>query len=341
MSARQSHSLHSALGFTLVELMVALLLGLIVIGGATSIMLANRQSYRTNEALSQVQESARTAFELLARDLRQAGATGCDNTGRVGTVLGAGPWWRDWGGLIGYDAGTENPAVAVGTEPQARVAGTDSFQIHSTDGAAFSLETHDPATGSMKLNATAPAIQVDDILLVCDFDHATIFQVSQYTSGTATLAYGSGGGQSPGNCTTGLGYPPAACGANPGNTYTFAPNSQVARLSAVSWYIGNNDRPEEGGRSLYRVRLGPGATTVTEEVVAGVIDLQLQYRVEGTTAFVDASALSAADWPNVNAVTLTLTMDSADQNVATTQGTNSARVQRAFTHLVTLRNRVP
>ena len=341
MSARQSHSLHSALGFTLVELMVALLLGLIVIGGATSIMLANRQSYRTNEALSQVQESARTAFELLARDLRQAGATGCDNTGRVGSVLGAGPWWTDWRGLVGYEAGTENPAASIGTEPEERVAGTDSFQIRSTEGAAFSLETHDPATGTIKLNATAPAIVVDDVLLVCDFDHATIFQVSQYTSGTATLVYESGGSQSPGNCTKGLGFPPAACGINPGNTYTFAPNSQVARLSAVSWYIGNNNRPEEGGRSLYRVLLGPGATPTIEEVVAGVIDLQLQYRLEGTNAFVDASALSAADWQNVNAVTLTLTMDSADQNVATTQGTNSARVQRAFTHLVTLRNRVP
>src|SRR5690606_37895542 len=112
------------------------------------------------------QESARTAFELLARDLRQAGATGCDNSGRVGSVLGAGPWWRDWGGITGYDADTENPAVSIGTEPGERAAGTDSFQIRSTEGAGFSLQTHDPAAGSMKLNATAPTIQVNDVLLV-------------------------------------------------------------------------------------------------------------------------------------------------------------------------------
>src|SRR5690554_4826207 len=75
--------LHAQKGLTLVELMVAMVLGLVVIGGAISLTLANRQSYRTNEGLSQVQESARTAFELLARDLRQAGVSGCDNEGQV------------------------------------------------------------------------------------------------------------------------------------------------------------------------------------------------------------------------------------------------------------------
>lgn len=329
-------------GFTLVELMVAMLLGLIVIGGATSIMLANKQSYRANEALSQVQETARTAFELLARDLRQAGATGCDNSGRVGSVLGAGTqWWSNWGGITGYDGSTVNPAVAIGTAVAERVGGTDSFEIRGTEGMALSVETHDPSAASIKLNAVTPPIQVNDILVVCDFDHATIFQVSQYTSANATLLHASGATQVPGNCTKGLGFPPAACDVNPGNTYTFPPNSQVARLSAVNWYIGNNGRADEGGRSLYRRRLGPGASLIVEEVVAGVRNLELQYRIAGTNTFVDASAVGASDWQNVNAVSLRLTMDSADKNVATAQGANNARLERTFTHLVTLRNRVP
>ncbi len=334
---------HGSRGFTLVELMVAMLLGLIVIGGATSIMLANKQSYRANEALSQVQETARTAFELLARDLRQAGATGCDNSGRVGSVLKTtgSQWWLDWGAITGYDGSTAMPAVDIGSAATERIDGTDAFEIRGTDGMAYSVETHDASAASIKLNATLPAIQVNDVLLVCDFDHATIFQVSQYTSANATLLHATGATQQPGNCTKGLGFPPAACDTNPGNTYTFGPNSQVARLAAVSWYIGNNNRPDEGGRSLYRRRLGAGATVSVEEVVAGVRDLQLQYRVEGSNAFVDASAMSASDWQNVNAVMLRLTMDSTERNIATAQGANSGRLERTFTHLVTLRNRVP
>lgn len=78
---------HPQRGLTLIELMIAMVLGLIVVGGAISVIIANRQSYRTNEGLSQVQESTRTAFEVLARDIRQAGSTACGTTNRMANVL--------------------------------------------------------------------------------------------------------------------------------------------------------------------------------------------------------------------------------------------------------------
>src|SRR5690554_7701360 len=61
-------------GFTLVELMIALVLGLLVIAGVGSVFLANQNAYRTNVALGEAQESARISFEFLARDIRSAGA---------------------------------------------------------------------------------------------------------------------------------------------------------------------------------------------------------------------------------------------------------------------------
>src|SRR5215469_8159464 len=75
-------------GFTLIELMVAMLLGLVVIGGVTSVFLAGQQTYRSNEALGDVEQGSRTAFELLSRDIRNAGNTGCDtSSGRVANVV--------------------------------------------------------------------------------------------------------------------------------------------------------------------------------------------------------------------------------------------------------------
>ena len=67
--------------------MVAMLLGLIVVGGVVSVFLANQRSYRTNQALGDVQDSSRIAFEMMARDIRNAGLTGCSNNGRVANVL--------------------------------------------------------------------------------------------------------------------------------------------------------------------------------------------------------------------------------------------------------------
>src|SRR5579859_2062961 len=74
-------------GFTLVELMIAMLLGLIVIGGVVSIFAANQQSSYTNTALGEVESSSRAAFELMARDIRDAGLTGCGNNTRVANVV--------------------------------------------------------------------------------------------------------------------------------------------------------------------------------------------------------------------------------------------------------------
>lgn len=60
-------------GFTLIELMIALVLGLFLVAGVLYVFLSNTQTYRTNEALSRVQENGRFAIEFLTSDLRHAG----------------------------------------------------------------------------------------------------------------------------------------------------------------------------------------------------------------------------------------------------------------------------
>jgi type IV pilus assembly protein PilW len=328
-------------GFTLIEIMVSMVLGLVLVGGATGLILANRQSYRTNEALSQVQESARTAFELLARDVREAGISGCDSNGRMANVLDtdAGTaWWQTWFGVAGYEGGEVSPAVPISTAVAERVAGTDSVILQGIQGTGLSIENHDPVSANIKINATTTDFVENDVLIVCDFDHATLVQVTNYNSSNVTVVHSTGEGvAAPGNCSKGLGYP-TVCDTN-GNPYVFGPNSQVARLAAVAWYVGNNGRAGEGGRSLYRRRMGAGAAILTEEVVAGVTDMQLSYREQGVNTFREANIVG--DWTTVSAVMITLTVQSADQRVASDNNVNAGRIERRFTNIVTLRNRVP
>jgi type IV pilus assembly protein PilW len=320
--------------------MISMVLGLVVIGAVLSVMLSNKRTYRTSTAMSEIQESSRSAFELMARDIRQSGATGCDNSGKVANVLNTGTlWWQNWFSIKGFEGTDTDPAVAVGTNPGDRVSGTDSLQLQSIVGTGLSVQNHDPVNAQIKLNATAADFAAGDVLMMCDFDHAAVFQASSYDTTNVAVIHDSGTG-APGNCSKGLGFP-TNCGSATGNAYKFAANSQVAHFTATDWYIGNNGRPDEGGRSLYRQRLGSGGALVTEEIVAGVTNMQIRYRVTGTDDFVDATSITAANWPNVNALTVTFTLTSADQRVSTDNTVNSGRLQRSFTWLVTLRNRVP
>jgi type IV pilus assembly protein PilW len=332
-------------GVTIVELMISMLLGLVIIGGATAVILSNRQSYRTNEGLSQVQESARTAFELLSRDVREAGITGCTNNNRMVNVLdptGTLLWWQTWFGIAGFDGNQATPAAPFAALAPGRVESTDALLVQGIVGTGLTVEDHDPVSANLKINAETTDFIERDILIVCDFDHSAMFQVTNYNDGNVTVVHSrKEGGQTvvPGNCTKGLGYP-RVCDTN-GTPYSFKPNSQVARLSASAWYIGNNGRAGEGGRSLYRVRLGRGAVPITEEVVAGVIDMQVQYREQGGGVDTFRTASTVGNWSNVNAVRVTLTLQSAERRVSTNLDEDAGRLERTFSHIVTLRNRVP
>jgi len=60
-------------GFTLIELMIALLIGIFVIGMALTVMDMSVSSYRTQERVADIQQDVRAALEIMARDIRMAG----------------------------------------------------------------------------------------------------------------------------------------------------------------------------------------------------------------------------------------------------------------------------
>lgn len=60
-------------GFSLIELMISMVLGLILLGGVINIFLASSQTYRLQDAMFRVQESGRFSLDFVLRDLRSAG----------------------------------------------------------------------------------------------------------------------------------------------------------------------------------------------------------------------------------------------------------------------------
>ncbi|WP_457383416.1 PilW family protein [Rhodanobacter sp. TND4EL1] len=321
-------------GFSLIELMIAMLLGLIVIGGVISVFLANQQTYRTNQALGDVQDGSRVAFEMMAQDIRSAGLTGCDSsaTGTVTNVLknspanGGATWWANWNNaLMGFGAGTVADLAPSATTPA--VAGNDSLELIGATQAGLSVASHSTATTTFTLNEMSDDLKAGDATIVCNPEFSAIFQATGVDSAAKTVGY-STTTSDPGNFSNIL--------ASTGVPYTFGANALIARMTAVDWYIGATPGVA-GGLSLYRVQLvntGGKLGTTTDEMVRNVTAMKIQYLQSGKSSFVDASAIT--DWNAVTSVRVQLTLQSTDQN----SGTDAKPIKRTFISTTTARNRV-
>ena len=64
-------------GLTLIELLIAMLIGTLLILGATSMFIANKRVYKEVDYQGRLAENIRFAMEMMTRDLRMAGFVGC------------------------------------------------------------------------------------------------------------------------------------------------------------------------------------------------------------------------------------------------------------------------
>ncbi|MGH8478124.1 MAG: PilW family protein [Gammaproteobacteria bacterium] len=67
-------------GFSLVEMMVAMTIGLVLAGAGIAVYSNSRAAYTVNESVSRLQENARYALEEITRDLRLAGYWGLNSS---------------------------------------------------------------------------------------------------------------------------------------------------------------------------------------------------------------------------------------------------------------------
>ena len=328
-------------GHTLVELMIALVLGLVLVGAVFVVFLGSRMSFSTSDNLSRMQDSARIAFAMMSREIREASGTGCGNGGRADngiarrnrSVLNAAQsvtpaWWSLMGtGIQGFDANQVTPAAAIGAAQGQRRTNTDALHLAGAYGAGFSVEQHDSIGNQFKLNTNQSGLTADDVLIACDYRQSTVFNVSSVSGDRVNYIAGAGDRK---NCGTALAYDVAA--ACPTGSYQYDPLiSRLTRFGASAWYIGtgSNGRP-----SLYRVFLDGGP----EEIAAGVTDMQITYLAEGSATYVDASAVT--DWASVSSLRLTLSFESTDAGVSTVT-TGERRLATATTSTIALRNRMP
>src|SRR5690606_4166664 len=64
-------------GLSLIELMIAIALGLVLMLGVIQMFLSSREVFSTQQAMSRIQETGRLSIEFMANDIRMAGYAGC------------------------------------------------------------------------------------------------------------------------------------------------------------------------------------------------------------------------------------------------------------------------
>lgn len=355
-------------GVSLVELMIAMLLGLVLIGGIIQVFIGNRVTYAFNEGLSRVQEHGRFALDHVAYTTRMAGHSGCISDIPVHSNLNDPNAFRDdiRNGLRGhefigtgpnqtYDAPAGVPVPSGNGDDWAPplppelvglvIPGSDVLVVRGVSGVSNPLVA--PFSTSAQLFVAEPhEFLQGQILVVTDCQKASIFQLTGITgvgfgvnlnhSGQATF--------DPGN-------------ASPLLAQSYGLGSEVAALDASAFYIGVGS---DAGPSLFQLRLQRLNDSISafqpEELVEGIDTMQVRYGLDtDNDGQIDTWSVAAPglDWESVLAVEVALLARSTeeygtetDTATYTLSGTrfnpaDDRRMRQVFSTTIGVRNRLP
>ena len=258
-------------GFTLVELMVAMLITLILLAGISQIYLSTRKSYAVQNTLAHQQQTARYVMEVIGQDLRRAGYMGgnaspAEITGSLGFV-------------------SDN-----GTCP----AGDDTW-VRMVDRRIFGLNDTNNGGATSNYSSCIPnADHVRGDILVMRYAAPWIIGSTTTPSFENNRVY-LRTGLFDGNIFKGAN---AADAVNQINTAA-TPSGRVSELVAHAYYISNSaGQPRCAGvtvPSLFREAPDANGRPVAEEVAYGVDNLQVRYGIDDDISAADFDGDGAVD----------------------------------------------
>ena len=356
---------HSS-GFSLVELMVAITLGLLLTAGMVQLFSSTKVTFRTNDALARVQENGRFTLEMLKRELREVGTNGfcaaqldvrnhLDSADALDEIFDAGRLIIGWNSIENdFTVDDLTPPAGsgpwVGTDLGALPAALTGRVVPGSD--VLITRRQQPIPG-VTANSTGSEIELNTnhgldgnpVALVTDC--ATGADVFQVTTGSGSDRF-----------------PLPGSGASPGNSAgswstTYDDSMQAFQIQVNAYYVGLSARGEP---ALFEVDLSRDQSSVTpQELVGGVENMQIQYGFsrnpptgdgQSVDDWLSADQIPTDGWGQVIAMrlgfivrsdenadgsTVAQTFNLADVNVGT-QG--DGRMRHAFSTTIALRNRL-
>lgn len=271
-------------GFSLIELMVTLLIGMIIISGVFQVIVASKRSELDYKEIVYIQENARFALDVLSSDIRMAGYNGCSQTTDQVNVINR--RFIDeigYAGIRGFE-GSDIAKLPAFYRDQVKI-NSDSLVIRRGDPEEERLvRKQSPASNTISLweqhnfERHQPLTMVDGS---CRF--SAIFAASQIDN-PMTVRHAV----SENNCSDILRgrYDCSDCdGYHCPRTLihsSFLPGARIMPLISNAYYIGDSTLIE-GAPALKRQSLAVQRgrlTTRTEELASGVENIQFTYGVD-------------------------------------------------------------
>lgn len=261
-----------ARGLTLIELMIAMTIGLVLVGGAFKVYMDSSKTYGIHETEARLEENARYAYSVLEPDLRMAGYWGYAKglSGILGTTPQTDPPATTLSGTASSSCGSN-----FGTDLATPIEGSnDSYTLGCSAYKGRSMPSSDTITvrRAALLPTSVPASAVGP-LRIC----STRTSVALVNTVTACQA-----DQSPAQNSAGT----------------------IHDLIVHAYYVARDSSTATGVPTLWRKSLNNVGTVPTfqdEEILAGVEDLQVQLGIDftGTTGVVQqyVDPLAAGNLP--------------------------------------------
>lgn len=256
-------------GVSLIELMVAVVVGLLLLGGLIQVYLSNKQSYNAQEQLARMQESGRFAMDMITRDLRRSGYWGGNvdldtiNLGNPGPVAPAhdcDAGLSAWGRMIAWRVSGLDDSVAGYASCASDYLAGDILAVRYAGPAPVAAVSND---GRLYLRST---LFVGRVMTGAQAGHAD----NQLPSDPAAI---------------------------PQHLLPV-----VRPLVSSAFYVGTSSQTCRGAAvpALWRIGLSQAGLPVAEELVPGVEQLQVRYLLGDE--YLDADAIANDEWRAVSAV---------------------------------------
>ena len=311
-----SCSRQSRRGFTLLEIMVALTLGVLLLGPVIGLSLTQSQVYKSSHSQASIQNAENAISALLVPTVRAAGFIGCGAlASAVSNLIPGGP--PPLGALnstpamlAGFDSiGTAGPSSSwtIGADNQANeldatrwspaldsslaghvLPGSDVLIVLSAAPGSQPVAAAGSVAGSNSVSAAdTSSFSIGQIVAVSDCLKSSIFSVTGISSNTLVHAAGSG----------------AMANATAALSLNFAPGAQLVSVQQTAFFVAHGT----AGQSVLMRATWTGTTWKHEPIVPGIDSMQVLYGI-GTAAdgviarYVPASAVP--DWTLVHGVHL-------------------------------------
>ncbi len=347
-------------GFSLIELMLALALGLVVTAGIVQLFVGNNRTNQLITGQSRLQESARYALDFISRSVRNGGFYGCDpesdkiyNTlnanwnqmfeldltvpvqgfDGTGTGNGIGDWTPSLAALPRNTGGT-TIVPGNGIDITSLVPLTDILVVRYQVAPGFRItEQIDPTEDPVIENNGNVDIAVGDYAVISNCEQAAIFKVTGLGGGAnMTLVRNTGTGTYDNRAGISL----SQQGISYGNDVD-SQGSVVAKLNTDIFFVAesaNNNNRGDAITSLWR-KSGVDAPV---ELVEGISDLQVLFGIDVTPNDTEFSANRYVTFGSVGNNVVRSIRISIEANTVDVVSDSPEPISRTFTQTISLRN---